>query len=151
MRNQQRSDRIRSNNLKPSLALHHFRYSSLFTSSSSSPSTNSFFITTFDFSHPTTPLSTFQTKQLNQNDWRQIWRQGQLWQERAIVSIHPFLHQLKLLGSFDASFSSRFHLQYSFTNALLIQPLIQGWFGFPRRSCPPSLEEGQLRSACWCW
>jgi len=34
---------------------------------------------------------------------------------------------------------------------LLSQPFFQGWSRLPRRSCPPSPPQGQLRPACRCW
>jgi hypothetical protein len=110
--------------------------------------------------YPTTHFSQ-PTHLLIQNDWRQVRRQGQRRQgQRSIVSLLLYLLRRVLLlpgllqGSpVSSDLCSFFHLgstsRRTFSDSS--QPFVQGRSRVPRRSCPQTPEEGQLRSACRCW
>ena len=68
---------------------------------------------------------------INQNDWRQVWRQSQRQQKCSVVCIlNP--DALDILTH-------------------LIQAFIQSWSRFSCRPCSSSSAEGKLCSTCWCW
>src|SRR5277367_5931870 len=106
------------------------------------------------FPFPTPP------QQLSQNDWRQIWRQSQRQQERAIVSA-PSSDGICSSNGVNLTRHFEFHLhsskfitspiQSSSTDIFLSQPVLKSWSRIPCRPCPPSLAKGQLRPACRCW